>query len=140
METTLEQRVDALERRARRYRNIVGSVLLLLAFVIFPQSVLADCSDAYSYADDAYSFARRGYFSDNLDDVQYYAKKTMYAAEDAISAADDCGCDDAHSYADDAYSYARKAYLSDDLDDAHYYIRKAMSAADDAMSTADDCE
>lgn len=112
---------------------------LLLGQLLFPHLVMADCSDAYSYAEDAYSYARKGYNSDNLDDIHYYAKKTMSAADDAMSAAEECDCDDAHSSADDAYSYARKAYQSDDFDDALQYIRRAMSAAEDAMSAADDC-
>lgn len=97
------------------------------------------CSDAYSYADDAYTQAKRGYDSENLDDAEYYAKKAMSDAEEAASAADDCGCDDAYSAADDAYSYARKAYRSGDFDDAINYLRRAKSSADDAMSYADDC-
>ena len=60
---------------------------------------------------------KKGYNSDNIDDVHRYAKKTMNAAEE-------CRCED-------AYIYARKAYRSDDLDEATNYMRKAKSAADD---------
>ena len=66
----------------------------LLALIAIP-AYSADCSDGYSYADDAYTQAKRGYNSDNLEDAEYYAKKTMSDAEDAMSAADDCGCEDA---------------------------------------------
>jgi len=76
----------------------------------------AQCDDAYSAADDAYSYARRGYRSGDLDDIQRYAKRAMNSAEEAMSYADDCDCDDAESY-----------------------IRKAMRSADDAMSYASDC-
>jgi hypothetical protein len=99
----------------------------------------ADCSDAYSYADEAYSDARKGYNSDNLDDAQHYARKARSAAEAAMSAAYDCGCEDASINADDAYTYASRAYNSDDLDEALDYLRRARSAAEDAMSSAEDC-
>jgi len=117
--------------------NQIAALSLVLSFMTVP-AYSADCSDAYSYADDAYTQAKRGYNSDNLDDAEYYAKKAMSAA-DAMSAAEDCGCDDAYSAADDAYSYARKAYRSGDYDDAIDYLRRAKSSADDAMSYADDC-
>jgi len=111
----------------------------LLTACLSTSAFAANCSDAFSYADDAYTQAKRGYRSGNLDDAAYRAKRAMSDAEDAMSAADDCGCDDAYSAADDAYSYARKAYRSDNYDDAIRYLRKAKSSADDAMSYADDC-
>lgn len=118
--------------------KLISAISILTAFIATP-AFSADCSDAYSYADDAYTQAKRGYNSDNLDDAEYYAKKAMSDAEDAMSAAEDCGCDDAYSAANDAYGYARKAYRSGDYDDAINYLRKAKSSADDAMSYADDC-
>jgi hypothetical protein len=118
-------------------RLVLG--LILLAYLLFPQFVLANCSNAYSCADDAYSYAKKVYHSEKLHDVHDYAGKTMSAAEDAMSEAKECGCDDAYSSAKDAYSYARKAYQSDYLYEALYYMRKAMSAADDAMYAAADC-
>ncbi len=111
----------------------------IFSFFIATPAFSADCSDAYSYADDAYTNAKKGYNSDSLDDAEYYAKKAMSDADDAMSAAEECGCDDAYSAADEAYSYARKAYRSGDYDDAINYLRKAKSSADDAMSYADDC-
>ena len=108
-------------------------------YLLFPQFVLANCSAAYSCADDAYSYAKKVYYSENLHDVHYYAGKTMSAAEDAMSEAKKCGCDDAYSSAEDAYRYARKAYQSDYLYEALYYMREAMSAADNAMFAAAEC-
>jgi tetratricopeptide (TPR) repeat protein len=116
----------------------IATISFVLTFITVP-AYSADCSDAYSYADDSYVKAKRGYNSDNLDDTEYYAKKAMSAAEDAMLAAEDCGCDDAYSAAVDAYSYARKADQAGDYDDAIEYLRKAKSSADDAMSYADDC-
>ncbi len=113
--------------------------LILLAYLLSPQFVLANCSNAYSCADDAYLYARKVSRSENIHDVHYYAGKTMSAAEDAMSEAKKCGCDDAYSSAKDTYSYARKAYQSNYLHEALYYIRKAMSAAGDAMYAAADC-
>ncbi len=113
--------------------------LILLAYLLSPQFVLANCSAAYSCADDAYLYAKKVYNSENIHDVHYYAGKTMSAAEDAMSEAKKCGCDDAYSSAKDTYSYARKAYQSNYLHEALYYMRKAMSAAGDAMYAAADC-
>src|SRR4030043_99363 len=72
-------------------RLVLG--LILLAYLLFPQFVLANCSNAYSCADDAYSYAKKVYHSENLHDVHYYAEKTMSAAEDTMSAAKQCGGD-----------------------------------------------
>ena len=118
--------------------NRISALSVAMSFMAFP-AYSADCSDAHSYADEAYTQAKRGHNSDNLEDAEYYAKKAMSAAEDAMSAAEDCGCDDSYSAADDAYSYAIKAYRSGDYDDAIDYLRRAKSSADDAMSYADDC-
>lgn len=63
----------------------------------------------------------------------------MSAAEDAMSAAEECGCDDAYSAAEEVYNYAKKAYRSDNYDDAVHYLSKAKSSAEDAMSYANDC-
>jgi hypothetical protein len=116
---------------------------LTILFVTFLITVTLnnsnDCSDAYSAADDAYSYSKKAYYSDNLDDIQYYAKKAMNSFDDAMSYAVDCNCDDAYSAADDGYSNAKKAYNSDNLEDGQYYAKKAKNEADDAMSYADDC-
>ena len=116
-------------------------IILFLTYLFsFSNNVLAaQCDDAYSAAADAYSYARRGYRSGNLDDIQRYARRAMNSADEAMSYASDCNCDDAYSAADDAYSYARKAYREDDFDYAESYIKKAMNSADDAMSYASDC-
>ena len=119
--------------------KITVTAIFLMTSIFATSVFAADCSDAYSYADDAYTQARRGYNADNLEDAEYYARKAMSDAEDAMSAAEDCSCDDAYSAADDAYTYARRAYRSGDYDDAIDYLRRAKSSADDAMSYADDC-
>jgi len=119
--------------------KLLTSILLLL--ILLPVAAFsADCSDVYFYADNAYTQAKRGYNSDNLGEAHYYAKKTMSAAKDAMSAAEIFGCDDAYSATEEAHDYAKKAYRSDNYDDAIDYLRKAKSSADDAMSYADDCE
>src|SRR4030043_2353064 len=81
-------------RRSQNNRGIVTNKtrlvlgLILLAYLLFPQFLLANCSDAYSWADDAYSYASKVYYSENLHDVHSYAGKTMSAAEEAISEAE----------------------------------------------------
>ena len=49
-----------------------------------------DCADAESSASDAYSYGRKSYNSDNIEDAQYYAKKAMNSAEEITSNAEDC--------------------------------------------------
>ncbi len=143
-----EQGGNSYIKNVRRSQNNRGTAtnktrlglgLILLAYLLFPRFVLANCSSAYSCADDAYSYAKKVYNSENLHDVHYYAGKAMSAAEDAMTEAKECGCDDAYSSAEDAYSYARKAYQSDYLYEALYYMRKAMSSSSDAMYAAADC-
>lgn len=120
--------------------KIIITTIILMASIFTKSIFAADCSDAYSYADDAYAQTKRGYNSDNLDDAEYYARKAMSDAEDTMSAAEDCSCDDAYNAAHDTYTYARRAYRSGDYDDAIDYLRKAKSSADDAMFYADDCD
>lgn len=107
--------------------------------IISSSAMSADCSDAYSNTDDAYNYAKKAYQASSFNELRYYSKKAMSAADDAMSAADDCGCNDAQSNADDTYSYARKAYRSDDFDSAMSYVRRAKSSAEYAMSAAEEC-
>ena len=102
----------------------------------------ADCSDAESSASDIYYYAKKGLSTDSLDDAKRYAKKAMYAAEDAESSASDCSCPNSsntESYASDAYHYARKAYKASNRSDCHRYLKKAKSYAEDIESSAGDC-
>lgn len=92
-----------------------------------------------SAADDAYTYARRGYSASDLDNLHYYARKAKNAAGDAYSYASSCGCHSAASEADDSERYARRAYNEDDFDDAQSYMRRAYRAAEDAMSYLSSC-
>lgn len=49
-----------------------------------------DCDAAESSASDAYSYGRKAYNSDNLEDSQYYVKKAMNFSEEVTSNAEDC--------------------------------------------------
>lgn len=49
-----------------------------------------DCNDAESSASDAYFYGKKSYESDELEDVQYYAKKAMHSAEKITFEAEDC--------------------------------------------------
>ena len=40
----------------------------------------ADCSYAYYAADEAYTYARRGYNASDLDEAEYYARKAKNSA------------------------------------------------------------
>ena len=113
--------------------------ILLVSLSWSGQSYAGRCDDAYSAGDDAYNYARRGYRADSLDDLQFYARRAMNSADEAMSYSDDCRCDDAYSAADEAYSYARRAYREDDFDYAQSRIKRAMWAAESIMSAAEDC-
>jgi hypothetical protein len=123
-------------------------VLFALTFVGYIISAFTitrnkkDCDDAKSYADDAYSYFRKAYFANSIENAQYYAKKGMSAAYDAEDEADDseCDCDDAETSANDSYSYGKKSYNSDNLSDAQYYAKKAMNSASEITDEAEDCE
>lgn len=99
----------------------------------------ADCSDAESAAEEAYSYARRAYSEDDFDHAQTLMRRARDAADEAMSYADGCGCSDAQSAADDAYTYARRGYNASDLDELHDYARRAMNAAEEAQSAASSC-
>lgn len=100
-----------------------------------------DCSNAYSSADDAYTYCKMAYNSDSWDDTKRYLKKAMISFDDAMtySQDDDCNCNDAYSAADDGYSYAKKGYNSSNWDETKNYAKKAKSSADDAMSYSNNC-
>jgi hypothetical protein len=100
-----------------------------------------DCSNAYSAADDAYSYCKKAYNSDEWEDVNNFLKKAMSRFEEAMTYAqdDDCSCDEAYSSLDDGYSYAKKGYSSDDWDEIKNYAKKAKNSAEDAMTHANYC-
>ena len=120
--------------------KVLSLFLITLSLVSYLQ---ADCSDAESSGSDIYYYAKKGLSTNNLDDAKRYAKKAMYAAEDAERSASDCSCSNSsntESYASDAYHYARKAYKASNLSDCHRYLKKAKSYAEDIESSASDCE
>ena len=53
---------------------LLGSVVFILLFI---GNVSADCYDCESEAYDGYRDAKRAYYSSDLDDCQYYARKAM---------------------------------------------------------------
>ena len=113
--------------------------LFVIGILCSPALALADCSDAESSAEDAYSYARRAYNEDDFDSAQSLMRRARNAAEEAISNAQECGCHDAESAADDAYSYARRAYSASDLGELHDYARRAMNSAEEARDAASSC-
>lgn len=101
-----------------------------------------NCDDVKSYADEAYSYFRKAYFSNSIEDAHHYAKKGMSAAYDAEDEADEseCDCDNAETSASDSYTYGKKSYNSNNLSDAQYYAKKAMNSASEITDEAEDCE
>jgi hypothetical protein len=98
-----------------------------------------DCSNLHSDADDAYSYCKKAYNSDDFDEIKTYLKKAMSSFDDAMIHANDCDCSEAYSAASDGYNYAKKGYNSDDFDEMKMYAKKAKNQAENTMSYADDC-
>jgi len=98
-----------------------------------------DCSETESSADDAYTYCKRAYNSDDFDEIKSYLKKAMDSFEEAMSSAQDCKCEDAYSYAEEGFNYAKKGFRTDDFEEMKTYSRKAKDFADDTMSKAVDC-
>ena len=73
----------------------MNNLLIVTGLSFFSGStVYAQCdnyqsamADVQSSADDAYSYAKKAYYADNLDEAQYYAKKAKSSAEDCESVA-----------------------------------------------------
>lgn len=120
------------------YMRQIISIIVVLTF-LYPATIRADCSDAVSNGDDAYTYARKAYRESSFDDAQNYARKAKNAADDAKSAAEDCNCDEATSEFDDAYTYARRAYNASDLSELRDYARRAMRAAEARKEAAENC-
>jgi hypothetical protein len=114
-------------------------LLVICLFATVPELVLADRYVVYSNCNDAYTYARRGYNSDDLDDIHAYAKRAMNAAEDAMNAAAECQCRNAYEYASEIYKFARMAYRSNEVYEAQGYLRRAKRAADDGMLASNEC-
>lgn len=140
----LKRGVD-LRRRTHmfgNYQNTMTKMLRLLvpiALLTTAPFAYADCSDAESAADDAYTYAHRALTETNFDDAQNYMRRARNAADDAKSAAEDCGCEDAESYSDDAYTYARRGYNASNLRELWGYAKRAMQAAEEAKDATGSC-
>lgn len=114
-------------------------VSLAIAILALPLTANADCTDAESSADDAYTYARRALQETTFDNAQSLMRRARNAAEEAQSEAEECGCEDAESYADDAYTNARRAYNASNLRELRYYATRAMKAAEAARDAASSC-
>lgn len=101
-----------------------------------------DCDDVKDYADSSYTYLKKAYRAETLEDAQSYAKKGMNAASSAEDEADDsdCACSNAEQASAQTYIYARKAYRAFTLEEAQNYAKKAMRAAEEITSEAEDCE
>ena len=145
----LQRRELAAHVKPKKEAGIVGNIrnkqekvmikILFWAFIVFTPIALSqtDCSDAYSSAEDTYSYSRKAYYSEDHEDIIYYIRKVMNSAEETTNYSDDCGCDDAYSSAEESYSYLKKA--RNNIKEADYYLKKAMSSVEDAMGFLDDC-
>lgn len=120
--------------------TVARIALLAVAVTATPFVAQADCSDAESLADDAYTYARRALRELNFDDAQSLMRRTRDAAEEAQFEAEECGCDDAESYADDAHTNARRAYNASNLRELRYYATRAVKAAAEARDAASSCD
>ena len=48
------------------------------------------CDEAFTSADDGYSYARKGYNSTDWEETKNYAKKAKNSADDVITNTNDC--------------------------------------------------
>jgi hypothetical protein len=111
-----------------------------LLFVLSSTLVFANpCDNGTSNIEEAYDYAKKAYYADNLGDLQDYIKKAKSYAEDAQSDFGDCNCSEAESASDDCYSYARKSLNSNDFNEAKEYARRAMRYAEDAENEVSNC-
>lgn len=69
---------------------LLKGMFCLLFLGYFMSVAIADCYDAESEASDAYSYARKAYRSDTIDDCQRYARRARSAASNAESEASYC--------------------------------------------------
>jgi hypothetical protein len=123
--------------RLLRFTLHPALVIVLAGFA--PALAFADCSDAESAADDSYTYARRALRESDFDQARSLMRRARDAAEEAQSAAEECGCDDAESRAEDAYTNARRAYNAPNLRELRSYAERALKAADDARDEASSC-
>jgi hypothetical protein len=116
-------------------------IILSVAMLSLTANTERDCSNAYSAADDAYSYCKKAFDSDSWEDTKVYLKKAMDSFDDVMTYAeeDECKCEDAQAAGDDGYTYAKRGYNSTDWEETKDYSRKAKGSADDAMSYASNC-
>ena len=115
------------------------TILLLSLTFLLSDMPNNDCANAYSSADDAYSYGKKASDASTWADSKTYLKKALDSFEQAIDYAEECECEEAHTSATDGYSYVTKGYNSKTWDEAKGYAKKATASAGDTMSAANDC-
>ena len=132
-------REEPLKNETIYQQNYIETDKRISERVNLNDDIKRDCSDAHSSADEAYTYCKRAYNSDDYEEVKSYLHKAMNSFDYAISQLEECKCDDAKSSADEGYTYAKRGYNTDDFKEMKDYARKAKRSADDTMSKADDC-
>lgn len=138
-ESTKNQTVDEYVAKNQTYTPVTQQDNFENTSTENDETEMKDCFDVHSSADDAYTYCRRAYNSDDYDEIKSYLKKAMRSFENTMSFAGDCKCDDAYSSADEGYTYAKRGYNSDDFDEMKDYARKVKNSADNTMSNSNDC-
>lgn len=113
-------------------------VLFLIALPKIGTAGNVDHSEAISLGEDAYRFSKKAYEAEEYDDAVSYARRAKNAADEARTAAEECGCLDAASFFDDAQTYSRRAQNSGDIDELRFHAKKAMRAAAEGIEMCEE--
>ena len=113
--------------------------IMFLGLLICENVNAADCNDCKSEANNGYKDSKKAYYSSDLYNCQYYARKAYKHLSLAKSYASDCDCYKAKSEAYDGYKDAKRAYYSSYLQNCQYYSRKAMKHASSTEGYAKVC-
>lgn len=119
-----------------------------LISITFVFSLLSSCkenkknvrSDEEYYANSAYSYYKKSYNSDNIEDIQYFAKKGMNESLLAKNEAENCHCDEIVRAANEAYTFGKKTYDSENIEDAKLYVKKALNSTQEIISNIEECK
>lgn len=132
--------------------KIILKILIATMIILYCSNAFAylnsDLNQAAMYADDSARNARKAFFSDDIDDANYYARRSKNDAFDCQNCLNRASWDVSNSHnsnaikilnmamlsIQEAEAFARKAQYASNLDEAQFYADKARKAANQADS------
>ncbi|SFS67724.1 hypothetical protein SAMN04487906_1292 [Zhouia amylolytica] len=115
------------------------AILLTLSCFMLSSFVLADCTDAHSYASYALMHTKRALKADNFDHQRYYADRAIEAFEKTQSKMQGCDCEKAKKAIEEALIDLKKAADPVDWKTGNFYTQKALEDADAMMNALELC-